>query len=595
MQARPLRLVVLCTLAITSPFNRARAEVAELEASYRFLVNDHANGGVLDSNSLPRSFDDSAEYWGAYVCKLPNYDCAISDVYNSADYSLTPAASIAGELQVERANVHNGTNIYDAATWQIAVMLGHVVNGFAVPNKRGAYALASKQTQWLSDSKDTRAVTRGDVFFYNGQPITDAQQAYAFRMLAHSWLVDDPFKDTDYASLLTVERLPANPDYQLGRLSWTDWKPITGENAWAFLIGPLQAAYIHHVLGNKQTFVPFHERAVQSALKVLASFAAMQSPLGAVYYAPAGTLGNQGKSPVNPHQVSVENNFSLYAGLNILRYTLQAELAHEAGLSRVDKDAINAALTSITIMIDGGRRSAHQTTKGLLSFFHNAAWSNGEFVQGGLANDPQQRQAWVATLQPKAVDVNTWGIAALGTAQIDQWFGFGAAYKNWQQVKRWGAYRRGGALWGVGYSDQDGNGMNANGAYKQGVLSAEWTAGAISMVRNMLRHYQSIPDTANNHQTAQEYVHALKQDEMAMLMAIQTLRFDVYQRTEFPAKPDGFGKLLAQKNQPYLYASKRYAIPFGWYANPLPSTCATAWMLMIADDFDPLSYAGKTN
>jgi hypothetical protein len=47
--------------------------------------------------------------------------------------------------------------------------------------------------------------------------------------------------------------------------------------------------------------------------------------------------------------------------------------------------------------------------------------------------------------------------------------------------------------------------------------------------------------------------------------------------------------------QPYVYASRRYAIPFGWYANPLPSTCATAWVLMLAAGFDPFGYGGAPN
>jgi hypothetical protein len=64
--------------------------------------------------------------------------------------------------------------------------------------------------------------------------------------------------------------------------------------------------------------VPFHDLAVQAALQVLPAFAALQSPLGAVYYAPSGTPANQGQKSVSPYAVSVENNLSLYAGLIIL-------------------------------------------------------------------------------------------------------------------------------------------------------------------------------------------------------------------------------------------------------------------------------------
>lgn len=65
--------------------------------------------------------------------------------------------------------------------------------------------------------------------------------------------------------------------------------------------------------------------------------------------------------------------------------------------------------------------------------------------------------------------------------------------------------------------------------------------------------------------------------------------------TDFPGKPDSYNKLINQSLKPYLYASKRYFIPFGWYANPIPSTCATAWAIMLTDRYDPFGYAGKPN
>ena len=81
-----------------------------------------------------------------------------------------------------------------------------------------------------------------------------------------------------------------------------------------------------------------------------------------------------------------------------------------------------------------------------------------------------------------------------------------------------------------------------------------------------------------------------------MLAAVQRLRMDRYAAKGFPGAPSGYGQLLAVSDaRPYLYASRRYLIPFGWYANPLPSTCATAWMIMVADHFDPFGYGGLPN
>mgnify|MGYP007124860063 CR=1 FL=1 len=73
---------------------------------------------------------------------------------------------------------------------------------------------------------------------------------------------------------------PFNTDYRAGTLSWTDWKPITGENAWAFFIGPLQAASLHYQKEGANGFIPLHEPALDNALKVLPTFAQMQSALG---------------------------------------------------------------------------------------------------------------------------------------------------------------------------------------------------------------------------------------------------------------------------------------------------------------------------
>ena len=94
-----------------------------------------------------------------------------------------------------------------------------------------------------------------------------------------------------------------------------------------------------------------------------------------------------------------------------------------------------------------------QKTRGLLSFFKNYAWDKktGLFIQGGIAfND-----SWVPTLEPKAVDVSTWGVTVLGQPLLDSWFGFGAANQVWINTKQWGGfYGPDGELWGVGYSDQ---------------------------------------------------------------------------------------------------------------------------------------------
>jgi hypothetical protein len=355
----------------------------------------------------------------------------------------------------------------------------------------------------------------------------------------------------------------------------------------------LQAAYLHYVIDRQGAFVPLHDLAVQNALDLLPTFAAMQSPSGAVYYAPAGTVVNQGDQLTNPYEVAVENNFSLYAGLKILRATLQAAYDHEGALGETDKATISRALRLIDAMINGGVLEKDRTTAGLLAFFKDSAWRGGEFVQGGFADDPTRASSWVVNSQAKAADVNTWGIVALGPRQIDQWFGFGAALQNWQRVKQWAGYGEGKTLWGVGFSDQDGNGIDAEGNYRQGILSTEWTAGAILMVRNLTAWYQTIPRGSPHYDQARRFLETLAFDEQSMLAAIKKLRIDTYATAGFPGQPPNYTTLLSLPTWPYLYASKRYLIPFGWYANPIPSTSSTAWMIMLANRYNPFAYGGK--
>ena len=590
----------------------SRSQTGDLESTYRFLVSDRetlggalyaATAGELKGRSLPLSYVDSPEYWGEYVCKQ-QVVCAVTDVYNPFTYALTPQQNTAGKLQTERANVHNGTNIYDAATWQIAVTLGQAFNHFN--NKQDAYALANNQNKLLKLGYDgneanpvknaNRAISKDNIFVYNNRSITSGEQAYSFRMLSRSWITADPFIDTRYESLITMTELTKQePRYRKGNVTWTDWKPITGENAWAFLLGPLHAAYIHFIVGEHQQYIPFDDLSVQNALAILPTFAAMQSPIGGVYYAPAGTMGNQGNQPVNPHQISVENNASLYAGLTVLESTLNDELSNNEKLTSADKVRVKTALNIIKVMIEGGQVANNNPTTGLLNFFRNHAWRNNEFFQGGLANDPNNNEEWIPATEPKAVDANTWSIAALGARQIDEWFGFGASYRNWQQVKQWSGYGIEKKLWGVGYSDEDGNGLNADGTYRQGILSTEWTAGAINMLRSLMSYYQRVPADSANYSHSKVYVQSLKSDESTMLETLSTLRIDNYNKTPYPGKPDAYNSLIHSSSRPYLYASKRYFIPFGWYANPLPSTCATSWMIMLADHYDPFGYAGRPN
>src|SRR6266404_1131549 len=132
----------------------ASNDIEELAGTYEYLVSyrDTHGGalyrttdGALKGLVLPYSFSDSERYWGEYVCRLPGATCSVFDYYDPGDYAIKARSGEGALLQTERINVHNGTNIYDAATWQIGVMLGSTVNKFGNSLNVDPYELATNQ------------------------------------------------------------------------------------------------------------------------------------------------------------------------------------------------------------------------------------------------------------------------------------------------------------------------------------------------------------------------------------------------------------------------------------------------------------------
>lgn len=584
MKTKILLLLVCFELSAT-PWKEIQTP-QEIDSIINFMVAPFENVGFSykgeGNEILPLSYYNTPEYWGEYVCKLPNTDCTVIDQYNSQDYSLRPLQSKkspGGDLQVERVNVNYGINIYDAACWQIALAVAAHA-GKRSPSGESLYNLANNVNKERADSTN-RAITKADgTFTYNGTKITNPSQAYSYRMLTRSWLSKDPFMGTTYAKYIKAENLPKDPEYKEGLISWLDWKPITGENAWAFLIGPIQAAYLEYVRPGKKQSIPSDLIGIQNAINVLYAFKAMQSPIGGIYYATLGSLGNVGSEPVNPYEISVENNASALAGLLMLQQLLALT---------TPSAEITQAQTVIKSMIYGDNQ-----TKGLLSFFKNYAWDKkaGLFIQGGIVGN----NSWAPALEPKAVDVSTWGVTVLGQPLLDSWFGFGAAYKVWLNTKKWGGfYGPDGELWGVGYSDRDGNGPRS-----QGIISAEWTAGAINMIRALITQYNQIATSTkspkNQKQRAATIIADLQKDHASMTKNIMSLRHDNYQTNNAykNVRPANYGQLMKipSNKLSFLYASKRYFIPFGWFANPLPSTTSTAWIIMLNYNFNPFTLGG---
>ena len=107
-------LGALLALVIVPSACTGSVVVQDLGATYEFLVSDRSTqGGALyfpaayreQGIALPFSFRDSEQYWGEYVCAFPDRKCAVTDLYDPADYTLKPRAGDAGVLQTDRKSV----------------------------------------------------------------------------------------------------------------------------------------------------------------------------------------------------------------------------------------------------------------------------------------------------------------------------------------------------------------------------------------------------------------------------------------------------------------------------------------------------------
>ncbi|MGH7197594.1 MAG: hypothetical protein ACREH5_02485 [Candidatus Omnitrophota bacterium] len=299
-----------------------------------------------------------------------------------------------------------------------------------------------------------------------------------------------------------------------------------GENAWAAIIGPLQAA--HEKYKGK---IPADADEVRLALSVLPAIEAMQSPSGAVYHAPKGTFGK------DPRDISSENNISLYAGLKMLLQVLQPYAAKKEVAQKI------AAI--------------EQVLKGIEGYFQQHALSKeGTLFQGGFWIDGQFKPS-----ADFAVDVQTWGVAALGPEWVNREIGKGdlsAAYRVWSKTKERAGYSKEGVLRGVGYTDG------------HDILSSEWTFGAVLMVKELARYYEDLFKKTKEEKYSQ-WAQELLKDADTMRQGIEELKVKM---------PDG--------SVAYKYANKRYYITFGWWANPLPSL-TSGWAVML-DREDPRQY-----
>ena len=197
---------------------------------------------------------------------------------------------------------------------------------------------------------------------------------------------------------------------------------------------------------------------------------------------------------------------------------------------------------------------------GIEDYFRERIYNpaQGVFSSGGFVSRGTDGISHYVAYENLAVDVQTWGLTVLGAGWVDKQYGEGAAFNIWNNTKERAGMVQDGVLQGVGYTD--GTGM----------LSGEWTLGAVLMAKEMAKTYRtSHPDWAKE----------LTRDADTMLLGVQPLKV---------TNPDG--------SIGYLYANMEGPTGFGWMARRIQHTGATnGWVILMLRDFNPFVLGGDSD
>jgi hypothetical protein len=296
---------------------------------------------------------------------------------------------------------------------------------------------------------------------------------------------------------------------------------------------------------------------VQLAVSIMPAAAALLSPLGSMYHCPKGTK----MFPPDPSEetnVSNENNFSAWAAFKALYFIL--DNFYTGGDSTLD--------------------AAKDTTKNIVAGLDH--WFQTQLLPMPIKGETVVSQGghvtFAGTYQPQggdqafAVDCQTWGMLVLGSKRFDTNYGSKQnAYGIWQATKKLAGYYVNNDLAGVGYTTPASNNSRPD------IWSGEWTWGAVFMTRKLAAEYTAQGKTA--------WAASLLADSKSMV---------TYMSQAVKVGHDGVWTSggLVQVDGSYLYANKRFFIPWGWYANPIGATSSTGWAVFNELNYDPFALGG---
>eukprot|EP01095_Lingulamoeba_sp_RSL-Kostka_P010801 TRINITY_DN395_c0_g1_i1.p1 TRINITY_DN395_c0_g1~~TRINITY_DN395_c0_g1_i1.p1 ORF type:complete len:584 (-),score=218.08 TRINITY_DN395_c0_g1_i1:200-1951(-) len=492
---------------------------------------------------------------------------------------LHPRPLFAKRSILDRTLTKYGLNLYDGSTWEIGLALEGEHEVQIAYESLILYQASSGCDNSVGGLCDLKG--DGSTFLYgkNQVPGSSLKQvpmpgngnatvsgSYFFRMISNTYITEDPLIGSYSPAFMYPKICPScDPWNTFGVIVWDDWKPITGENVWGTMIGPIQRYYLYKN-GTMPMWNSFAEAPapVQLALSILPALMALQSDPGSLYHCPSGSDiippdSNEGQN------VSNENNASGLAAISILLEVLKNNTIN------YQSSDLSPYITDLTNLQSGLINWFKQY--GLAPPIPDTGFQ--VFYQGGHVNftGGTYYPVPIDSYGGFAVDCQTWVTAVLGVDFVDNTLGSpGTAYNIWQQTKKYSAhYGKDGSLAGVGYTIHP----------LHDIWSAEWSFGAVLMTRVLSYQYSQM-SCAN----CQQYASDLLADAQSMYDNL--------------IKPISEGGLHAEITVPgvekkmagFLYCNQRYSIPWGWYANPLPSICSTSWYIFMNNDYNPFVLGG---
>ena len=486
----------------------------------------------------------------------------VSDTLKAATYeAIGPSDSLTAII--ERLIIEEGVSIYDAALWQITLgTLGgsNSLRAASLPfniyyaghlKELKSIRAGYPNQPFISDPHDPEAVA---------SDLTSlGKRGFLFRILnAHGkYNTSDPLdgktKFKDFPTWPTVH--------------WEDWKPIAGENAWVVIAAmhlyhkkyfdPRTSAYAHN---SKALEIKLAEELARAAL-------ILQADNGGIRMAPMGTYNHLLNIDNNDTVPGIQKQLDAHALSRTLITPLEMFTESDFDFSTVSEEfkwhyfetstENNLSwYTALRMLYTVTGKPVYRRAMDGIENYLKEVWSpvDGYFYQGMHFTNG----AWIPNTEYFATDCQTWGLAKLGPAKIDEWFGEGSAHRMWARTSEMtGVFDDENRILGVGFTRENSR------------LSIEWTVGAIYAANELAQYYKvEHPEWSN----------LARRDAVSMRRGIENYRFE-----------------LSPATAAYSYSSERNWIPFGWFSHEphVISLVSTCWVALLDARFNPFFINGN--